>query len=155
MKRPTAAPPTAVKIVDMPVAVVTVLPALSVPVEKRVSVEMGVEEPPLPPAPALAGPKTVVSLIAVVSVLPALLVSIEKTVAVVIGAKEAVLEPPEPDAPPAPAALVGLAAAAVVAGRLVVPALDAAAATNSSQYTAGSFIPQSLRHLPPAHCELT
>jgi len=38
--------------VDEPTTVVNLLPALSVPVETRVSVEMGVEEPPLPPAPA-------------------------------------------------------------------------------------------------------
>jgi len=118
--------------VDDPTMVVNVLPALSVPVENKVSVEMGVE-PPLPPAPPVV--KMVFVLTAVVMVLPALFVPVEKTVSVEIAEDEPPLPAPEPEAleppapPPVPVAVEGppVAVKAEVAARVPteLPALDA------------------------------
>ena len=67
--------------VVLPTSVVKVLPALLVPVEKSVSVEMAVREPPAPPI----APKMVDWPTSVVKVLPALLVPVEKRVSVEMG----------------------------------------------------------------------
>ena len=121
--------PPAPKMVLAPVAVVNVLPAESVPVEKRVSVETGVE-PPLPAAPPA---KIVDSLTAVVNVLPALLVPVLKMVSVEMGVAEPPLPDPDCDAPPAG---LPVAVKAEVAERVPteLPALDAEAAARSNQY---------------------
>jgi hypothetical protein len=120
--------------VDVPVAVVIVLPSLLVPVEKRVSVEMGVE-PPLPPLPLPpTAVKWVDALTSVVNVLPALLVPVEKKVSVEIGEEEPPLPAPDAEVPPPPVALAELPeppepARAVVAakGPTELPALEAEA----------------------------
>lgn len=78
------APPATPKRVVVPIAVVMVSPALFVPVERTVSVEMGEEEPPLPPVPAPTAEKMVDSPTAVVTVLPPV-VMVEKVVSVETG----------------------------------------------------------------------
>lgn len=127
--------PAAPKMVDVPVAVVMVLPSLFVPVENNVSVEIGVEDP-LPPEPAPAAPLKMVDVpTAVVMVLPPV-VMVEKVVSVEMGVPEPLPEPlPEPPAPPAPPPPV--AVIAEVATRLPTEllALEAEAAADNNQFT--------------------
>jgi hypothetical protein len=138
----TPAPPS-LKMVEVPIAEVKVLPALLVPVVKRVSVEMGVRDPePEPPVPAAPPAKMVDSPTAVVMVLPPV-VMVEKVVSVETGVRdspepEPEPEPPEPAVPVVPpeeAARPPVAETAEVAGRAPteVPALEAEAATGISQ----------------------
>lgn len=116
--------------VDVPVAVVMVLPSLFVPVENRVSVEMGLEDS-LPPAPAPAPLKMVDVPTAVVMVLPPV-VMVEKVVSVEMGVPEPLPEPPAPPAPPPPVAVTAEVATALPTELL---ALEAEAIAENHQFT--------------------
>jgi hypothetical protein len=133
----TPAPPTALKMVEVPTALVIVLPPL-VNVENRVSVEIGVEDLPEPPAPPAPPAPSVPVPVAELEPVP------ETAEALPVAVAEAPVIPVSE--PAAPVAVPG-ATNADVAARAVV-ALPVATETGLDQIH--SSIPADRDHLPEA-----